>query len=48
MSLFSPFIGRGARTHAPRLMRWGFVAIMAVIVFVAAVSFWRVELGNLG
>ncbi|MFZ5574810.1 MAG: diguanylate cyclase [Pseudomonadota bacterium] len=46
MSLFSPFIGRGARTHAPRLMRWGFVAVMAVIVFVAAMSFWRVELGN--
>lgn len=27
-------------------MRWGFGAIMAVVVFITALSFWRVEVGN--
>ncbi len=27
-------------------MRWGFGAIMAVIVLITALSFWRVEMGN--
>lgn len=27
-------------------MRWGFGAVMAVVVFITALSFWRVEVGN--
>ncbi len=27
-------------------MRWGFGAVMCVIVFITALSFWRVEVGN--
>ena len=27
-------------------MRWGFGAIMTVVVFITALSFWRVEVGN--
>ncbi|MBT9589346.1 MAG: diguanylate cyclase [Thiobacillus sp.] len=34
------------RRFTPRLMRWGFGAIMAVVVFITALSFWRVEVGN--
>ncbi|MDP1926421.1 MAG: diguanylate cyclase [Thiobacillus sp.] len=32
-------------THAftPRIMRWGFGAVMCVIVFITALSLWRVE-----
>jgi len=37
-----------AETHAftPRVMRWGFGAVLCVIVFITALSFWRVEVGN--
>lgn len=37
-----------AETHAftPRIMRWGFGAVMFVIVMIAALSFWRVEAGH--
>ena len=34
------------RAFTPRIMRWGFGAIMAVIVLITALSFWRVELGH--
>ncbi|MDO9219627.1 MAG: hypothetical protein Q7T90_01260, partial [Thiobacillus sp.] len=35
-----------AETNAlitPRVMRWGFGAVMCVIMFITALSFWRVE-----
>ena len=37
-----------AETHAftPRIMRWGFVAVICVIVFITSLSFWRVEVGD--
>lgn len=37
-----------AETHAftPRIMRWGFVAVICVIVFITSLSFWRVEVSN--
>lgn len=34
------------QTFTPRLMRIGFGAVMVVILLIAALSFWRVELGN--
>ena len=34
------------RTLTPRIMRWGFGAVMAVILFITALSFWRVEVGH--
>ncbi|OYZ57502.1 MAG: hypothetical protein B7X81_09070 [Hydrogenophilales bacterium 17-61-76] len=34
------------RAFTPRVMRWGFGAVICVIVFITALSFWRVEVGN--
>ena len=34
------------RASTPRIMRWGFGAVMTVIILVTALSFWRVELGR--
>ena len=34
------------RVLTPRTMRWGFGAVMAVVLLITALSFWRVELGN--
>jgi len=34
------------RASTPRIMRWGFGAVMAVILFITALSFWRVEVGR--
>ena len=31
------------RAFTPRVMRWGFGAVMAVIVFITVLSFWRIE-----
>ena len=43
-----PALPARAETHAvtPRVMRWGFGAVICVIVFITALSFWRVEVGN--
>jgi len=35
-----------SRAFTPRIMRWGLGAVLAVILCVTALSFWRVELGN--
>ncbi|MHB1051503.1 MAG: diguanylate cyclase [Thiobacillus sp.] len=34
------------RTFTPRIMRLGFGAVLAVILFITALSFWRVEVGR--
>ena len=34
------------RAFTPRIMRWGFGAVMSVIVLITALSFWRVEAGQ--
>ena len=34
------------RASTPRIMRWGFGAVIAVIVFITALSFWRAEAGH--
>ena len=34
------------RTLTPRIMRWGFGAVITVIIMITALSFWRVEVGQ--
>jgi diguanylate cyclase (GGDEF)-like protein/PAS domain S-box-containing protein len=34
------------RASTPRIMRWGFGAVMTLIILITALSFWRVEVGN--
>ena len=34
------------RAFAPRIMRWGFGAVMAMILVITALSYWRVEIGR--
>lgn len=34
------------RAFTPRVMRWGFGAVMTVIALITALSFWRVEVGH--
>ncbi len=34
------------RTFTPRVMRWGFGSVMGVMLFISALSYWRVEVGN--
>lgn len=34
------------RALTPRIMRWGFGSVMAVILLITALSFWRVEVGR--
>ena len=42
------FLSGFATTHAytPRIMRWGFGAVMAAILLITALGFWRVEMGR--
>lgn len=35
-----------SRSFTPRIMRWGLGAILAIILSLTALSFWRVELAN--
>lgn len=35
-----------SRTFTPRIMRWGFGAVMAIILLITVLSFWRVEVGR--
>lgn len=34
------------RALTPRIMRWGFGAVMAVVLLITALSYWRVEIGR--
>ncbi len=43
---FSPYSPAEIRAFTPRVMRWGFGTVMAVIVFIAMLGLWRIELDH--